>query len=130
MSTGFGRARGNGPVWPVLAFPELEFEYPVRPEQVFYPSRWSGNKVLWIAHRYRGPVLIRGRQLDGPNEVRFGLDRIPATEMRWSSVGGSSRNGWQNRPSMTRLRAPGCYAWQVDGMTFSRVIVFEARLLP
>jgi hypothetical protein len=103
-------------VWPVLAFPQLSFSYPVRPEQIYYPSDWSGNKVLWVARRYRGPVLIRGAQLDGPNELRF------------SSVGGRSPGGWQNRPSTTRLRAPGCYAWQVDGTTFSRVIVFRAVL--
>ena len=121
-------AQRKGPVWPVLAFPQLNFNYPVRPEQIYYPSRWSGNKVLWIANRYRGPVLIRGVQLDGLNELRFGLGHIPAREMRLSSVGGSSAGGWQNRPSTTRLRAPGCYAWQVDGTTFSRVIVFRAAL--
>jgi hypothetical protein len=106
----------------------LSFDYPVRPEQIYYPSDWSGNKVLWIAHRYRGPVLIRGLQLDGPNEVRFGLARSPAREMRLTSVGGSSPGDWQNRPSTTRVRAPGCYGWQVDGATFSRVIVFRAVL--
>jgi hypothetical protein len=113
-------------VWPVGAYPKLSFIYPVRPEQIYYPSAWSGNKVLWIAHDYRGPVLIRGAQLDGPNQVRFGLGHTPVREMRLSSVGGSSSGGWQNRPSATRLRAPGCYAWQVDGATFSRVIVFSA----
>jgi hypothetical protein len=125
-SSKFGLAQGKGPVWPVLGFPQLSFFYPVRPQQVYYPSHWSGNKVLWIAHRYRGPVLIRGAQLDGPNRVRFGLAHIPAAEMRLTSVGGNSPRGWQNRPSSTRLRAPGCYAWQVDGTTFSRIIVFKA----
>ena len=115
-------------MWPVLAFPQLSFSYPVRPEQIYYPSDWSGNKVLWVARRYRGPVLIRGRQLDGPNELRFGLSHVPGREMRLSSVGGRSPGGWQNRPSTTRLRVPGCYAWQVDGTTFSRVIVFRAVL--
>jgi hypothetical protein len=28
--------------------------------------------------------------------------------------------------TFTRLRAPGCYAWQIDGPTFSRVVVFRA----
>ena len=36
--------------------------------------------------------------------------------------------GQRYRPSYTRLRAPGCYAYQVDGTTFSRVIVFQAEL--
>ena len=89
---------GKGPVWPVLAFPQLSFSYPVWPEQIYYPSDWSGNKVLWVARRYRGPVLIRGAQLNGPNELRFGLSRVPVREMRLSSVGGRSPDGWQNRP--------------------------------
>jgi hypothetical protein len=34
--------------------------------------------------------------------------------------------GWRNFPSHTRLRTPGCYGYQVDGRTFSIVIVFQA----
>jgi hypothetical protein len=102
--------------------------YPPRPQQKdWYGSEWSGNKILWIGKpTYRGPVLIRGRQLDGPNELRFDGGLNPAREMRLPRVGGSSPGGWQNRPSYTRVRASGCYAWQVDGLTFSRVIVFRA----
>jgi hypothetical protein len=29
-----------------------------------------------------------------------------------------------NTPSLTRLRAPGCYAYQVDGRTFSYRVLF------
>jgi hypothetical protein len=51
---------------------------------------------------------------------------MPAKEMRLFPVGGRSPSGWQHRPSFTRVRAPGCYAWQVDGTTFSRMVVFRA----
>jgi hypothetical protein len=129
VSSNFATAQGRGPVYPVGAFPKLTFIYPPQPNQRWYGSAWSGQKVLWIARpNYRGPVLIRGRQLDGGHELRFGNDLDPGREMRLRSVGGSSPGGWQNRASSTRLRAPGCYAWQVDGTTFSRVIVFEAAL--
>jgi hypothetical protein len=128
-STDFGLAQGPGPIYPVGGFPTLTFIYPPQPEQLWYGSQWSGQKVLWIARpSYRGRVLIRGRQLDGIHNVRFGSGLDPSREMRLRSVGGSSPGGWQNRPSYTRLRAPGCYAWQVDGTTFSRVIVFQAVL--
>ena len=30
------------------------------------------------------------------------------------------------RPSFTRLLAPGCYAYQIDGTSFSRLVVFNA----
>jgi hypothetical protein len=29
-------------------------------------------------------------------------------------------------PSFTRVRKPGCYAYEVDGTSFSEVIVFRA----
>lgn len=35
--------------------------------------------------------------------------------------------GAGGRPSFTRVREPGCYAYQVDGLGFSYVIVFEAK---
>jgi hypothetical protein len=130
VSPNFGQAQGSGPVYPIGGYPTLTFIYPPQRQQIWYASEWSGQKVLWIARpTYRGPVLIRGRQLDGPNALRFGRDLNPSREMRLRSVGGSSPGGWQNRPSYTRLRAPGCYAWQVDGTTFSRVIAFRAELV-
>ena len=78
---------------------------------------------------YRGPVLIRGRQLDGTHHVRFGLAFVPPTELRIGSWGNATTApGWGFRASTTRLRAPGCYGYQIDGRTFSRVIVFQAVL--
>ncbi len=114
-------------MYPAITAPVLQFHYPPQPGQLWFGSKWSGQKVLWIARpSYRGPVLIRGRQLDGPHELRFEGGLNPARELRLTSVGGYSPGGWQNRPSYTRLRAPGCYGWQVDGTTFSRVVIFRA----
>jgi hypothetical protein len=74
---------------------------------------------------YTGAVLVRGRQLDGPTQVGFDLGP-----------------GWTNRvlpeirlfgpdeglhPAATFLRTPGCYAYQVDTLRSSYLIVFEAR---
>jgi hypothetical protein len=36
--------------------------------------------------------------------------------------------GQRYRPSYTRLRAPGWYAYEIDGTSFSHVIVFRAGL--
>jgi hypothetical protein len=71
---------------------------------------------------YGGPVLIRGRQLDGPNELRFDAGAFPPREIRIPAS-----RVQRNRPSFTRVRAPGCYSYQVDGLAFSSTIVFEAR---
>jgi hypothetical protein len=128
---GFGIAPGlgRGPAYPVgLGRGTLE----LAPPENFQSRRWGGQKVLWFVHaRYRGPLLVRGRQLDGPNGVRFERGDVPPRELRvavgesvhWSGQPAGSRG----KPSFTRLRAPGCYGYQIDGTTFSRVIVFRGR---
>jgi hypothetical protein len=68
-------------------------------------------------------VFVRGGRLDHPGRVRFDRGKVPALEMRIRKG-----NGPRDRPSYTRLRGPGCYAYQIDGATFSRVIVFGAEL--
>ena len=88
---------------------------------------WDGTKLLWTVPRYNGPYIVRGRQLDGPNELQF--DQGP----NWSNklhaelrlIGPYSRLN----PAATYLRTPGCYAYQVDGRGFSYLIVFEARII-
>jgi hypothetical protein len=121
-----GTAWGRGPAYPAglgRDKPVLGYVYPPRPESGFFGSEWSGQKVNWIVDpSYRGRILIRGRQLDGPNELRFNDGLVPPREMR--VIG---RGPGYSTPSYTRVRADGCYGYQLDGAHFSRVIVFEAR---
>ncbi len=126
---------GRGPAYPNLGdgAQTLEFVYPPEPQQTdFYGSGWSGNKVLWwVSGRYHGPVLIRGRQLDGPHLLRFEVGTPPPAEMRIRPGRGlRSSKGARDRPSYTRVQAAGCYGYQVDGIGFSRVIVFRAVQVP
>jgi hypothetical protein len=120
-----GTAWGSGPAYPggltEGGKPVLRYKDPIPADSSFYGSKWFGNKVLWMFDRraYRGRVLIRGRQVDGMNELRFEFGRLPAREMRLDSL--------TARPSYTRVRVPGCYAYQVDGKTFTSLIVFEAK---
>ena len=40
--------------------------------------------MLWVSRpSYSGPVLIRGRQLNGRNGVGFGLDLVPFAELQF-----------------------------------------------
>jgi hypothetical protein len=117
-----GTAWGRGPAYPAGLGddrPVLSFRWPAS-NSAFAPSEWSGNKVLWIVGAFRGPgILVRGGQVDGPNGLRFQSALNPVRELRLRGMGG--------HPSYARVRAPGCYAFQIDGTMFSRIIVFEAR---
>ena len=122
----FATGLGNGPE------PVLEFDYPPPLGSGWEGSGWGGSKNIWvIGASYGGPVLVRGRQLDGANGVRFQNGRPAFTRAdavnppRELKLYGPELRG---NPSVTRLRAAGCYAFQVDGLTFSYLIVFEARI--
>jgi hypothetical protein len=128
-----GCSPDEGPAYPNFGKPSLlEFYWPpLETQSDFYSTGWSGNKVLWwVTSAYTGPVLIRGRRLDGPERVRFELGSPPPLELRIHPGKGTRyTKGARDRPSYTRVRAPGCYAYQIDGTSFSRVIIFEARAI-
>jgi len=84
---------------------------------------WRFHKTLWaISPRYRGRLLIRGRRVDGQGRVRFHLGGPLRREIRWLP----ERRPWRYGGTSTLLRGPGCFAFQVDGVDFSDVIVFRA----
>ena len=101
--------------------------------------RWAGSqqdggwyyvKILWFEAPGTGPFLIRGTQLDGPNQVGFGSDPIPSPELVLETsdqVGVANASpGWHSYVAFTRVRAAGCYAYQVDTGSGSEKVVFEA----
>ena len=62
----------------------------------------------------------------------FGAGKIPLAEVdvppgRAGGVG-LNRDGWRLWSGYARLRSPGCYGFQVDGTTFSEVIIFRVCL--
>jgi hypothetical protein len=124
---GIGLVWGNGPAGPVGLGAGAILRY-VGPDasNAWTDLRWGGEKVLWaVDPGVSSPVLVRGRQLDGPREVRF---EDPATpELVLSPGDGHAQpGGWRGYPSYTRLRAPGCYAYQVDTTEGTTSIVFCA----
>jgi hypothetical protein len=114
-------ALGRGPAFPVLgrrARPSLRDDI-VR-------NGWHLHKTLWaIAPAYRGPLVVRGGRIDAPGPIRFG-NRL-TSYMHWAGDWPHTSD-WRYVPTTTALRGPGCYAFQIDGADFSRVVVFEAQL--
>src|SRR5712691_2521072 len=107
---------GDGPIYPVGSSP--------------LRSSPEGNKVLWTAApEYKGPALIRGARIDGTGTITFGAG---AADLRFPVTTGVTSDhsslGWRDLPSDVRIPASGCYAYQVDGLGFTTIIVFEARV--
>jgi hypothetical protein len=99
--------------------------------QRFVGSHWLAAHVTWrAAVGYHGPVLIRGRRLDGGGAVGFGEGHTPYDELQLMNSGrgeATTTGGDRAWLSLTRVQHPGCYAYQVDGSSFSHVIVFRVR---
>ena len=117
---------GRGPAYPLGTNNVVDVSIPP-PED--WGAEWTGTKRVWLLDtHYRGRVLVRGRQLDGGSEVRFVYGRPAFTEENVRNPVPELRlEGFSDYPSLTRVRGPGCFAYQVDGRTFSYLVVFEAR---
>jgi hypothetical protein len=119
-----------------------------------YPGAFD-NEIWMIDASYRGPVLIRGHQVNGAGAVSF---EPPTTfaGMNFSGAGAPPpgpavatvtsagavmtfyaeldipaaessfpQTSWRLFFARTHIDTPGCYAFQLDGLTFSTVIVFH-----
>ena len=80
-------------------------------------------KTLWAVSRaYPGALLIRGRRLGDGAVVRFWPGR--QRRLWWRGLWPEERRAWRYGVTATLIPRRGCYAFQVDGATFSRRIVF------
>jgi len=128
-----GYAMGRAPLQPLIAIDHPRDASAIRRGVVrFGPSPdqpgWHRIKTLWFAWpSYQGPALIRGRQLNGSNPIRFG--ESPSLTDPYLSAGPTVNGdqGFREWPGATWIQARGCYGWQIDGLDFSYVIVFKAE---
>ncbi len=86
-------------------------------------------KLPWeVKIRYRGPLLIRARRLDGPAEIRFWqppLAPSSETQLAWRSIVWPKNHwhGYQFLASAIWTTHPGCFGFQIDGTSFSEKLV-------
>jgi hypothetical protein len=118
-----GRVLGDGPLYPIADYFRDGTDLELRPGDR-QPDGTYEKKVRWIGAGYSGPVLVRAGRIDAPG----------AASARFSYVG-EERDGGHHAeltkenndlPATTTVAGPGCYAYQVDGTTFSVTIVFRA----
>jgi hypothetical protein len=141
FTEGYGPGLGTGPVYLLLPGPnDATLHAEALRGQGASGAGWSSQQVRWVVHPlYQGPVLVRGARIDSAGALRFngGLDQTvdaallaatPAlTHLRL--VGDSSYGApWIAWVTYLRVRDAGCYAVQVDGLTFSETIVFRVTL--
>lgn len=133
VSPYYSPAVGAGPVYAISLFSlaqtgVLPYDYPPRKNWIFRGSLWGGQALKWLGEpTYGGPVLIRGRQLNGPHLLGFESFTVPYSEMQVPpGQGDPQTDGWRFWGGYARFRASGCYGVQVDGTNFSEVIVFKA----
>jgi hypothetical protein len=93
---------------------------------------WYGQKTPWAIKRsYEGPILVRGARIGRRGQVRFAHgygDHL--RELQWDAgadQGSPPDPNFRFLASATLFRAPGCYAFQIDGSTFSKIIVVRVR---
>jgi hypothetical protein len=110
---------GNGPVYPGITG-----------ELNRWSGGWFGFKTLWfVAPTYDGPVLVRGARIDGDGLVGFGENPlIGHLIIPPGPTVNEATDGYRTAPGGTYVAGPGCYAWQIDGLSFSYVIVFGVEM--
>ena len=124
-----GVALGRGPVRPIpAAGGDLRHGVVVLSRHTDTPG-WLAFKTLWFSEpSYQGPFVIRAKRIDGSGPIAFGETPTLAPLVVPPGETLNSSAGYRTAPGGTWVKAPGCYAWQVDGLNFSNVIVVNAVL--
>jgi hypothetical protein len=136
VQPGFGPAIGDGPAYIVGMGTDGVLQATGPAQQGPGSATWGGQFTMFvIAPHYHGPVLARGHQLDGSHALLFnggldqlnGFDQSTPTLLSQLRLDGDPAYGapWPNFPALLRMQAPGCYGIQLDGDTFSEVMVFR-----
>jgi hypothetical protein len=118
-----GAVLGDGPLYPVADY----FQDGTVLELRDHDRRPDGSyeaKVRWISTGYTGPVFVRAARIDGT-----GTAAVKFSYFGQSQDGGhyaDLSSPTNDIPATTSVSGPGCYAYQIDGTTFSTTIVFRA----
>ncbi len=88
---------------------------------------WFAFKTTWVvAPSYQGPIIVRGKRIDGPGRVALlgGASPGPLVVPPGPTINDYSRN--RTAPVGTYVSGPGCVAFQIDGKGFDEHIVVNA----
>jgi hypothetical protein len=90
---------------------------------------WSVDKTPFVRKRsFSGPFVIRGGRIDGPGLLGFSGGPRPFEALQFvAGRSGAEAAGLRGWPTFVWMTTPGCYAVQIDGKSFSRIIVFRVE---
>jgi hypothetical protein len=120
-----GIALGAGPVRVLAGSNRHGIAKLINPTSV---PPWLALKTLWFSMpAYQGPFVIRVKRLDRHGPAALGEGPVVAPLVVPPGPTLNSFFGYRTVPGGLWVRAAGCYAWQVDGLTFSEIIVVRAE---
>jgi hypothetical protein len=121
---------GAGPVFPTHLEP-WSVSFPPPANSLAVGTGWSVDKTpLVFKKTFKGSFVVRGRRIDGAGDLGFSGPgtRRPFEAMQFAAGrSGATFAGLKGWPTLVWMAAPGCYALQIDGQTFSRVVVFSVE---
>jgi hypothetical protein len=125
----FGLAVGHGPVYLAIG-PDAVVNLGGPLATLNDDGSYQLDAWWFVPPHYPGPLLIRGRQLDGSAQVLLaGRESHPADRLVLPIGTGTapSEDGtdWRSWPAAIIVPGPGCYALQVDGIEFQDVLVLQ-----
>jgi hypothetical protein len=68
-------------------------------------------------------VLVRGNRIDAPGDLRFRFNFSTATAEMQIPAPPPNYASWRASPSNTVVSGHGCFAYQIDGASFSTVVI-------
>ena len=85
-------------------------------------------KTPWVSKPdYEGPILIRGRRLDGKDALRFRVaEPKPVEDLKLNAPSRTDSAHWSFWPSSMYVPGPGCYGVQVDTLRGTDIVIFRA----
>jgi hypothetical protein len=121
---------GKGPVYLALAWkatPGDDANFALDP--VPYQDNARRAKTPWVSvPAYSGPILVRGRALDASGRtLRFDASGSgPKDWLELEAPHAPSSSHWSFWPSSMWVPGPGCYGIQIDTLSGTDIVVFEA----
>jgi hypothetical protein len=121
-----GIALGTGPVRVIAGSNRRGVAELINPSS---SPPWLALKTLWFSlPAYQGPFVIRAKRLGHPGPVTLADPPVMTPLVVPPGPTLNSAFGYRTVPGGLFVETPGCYAWQVDGLNFSEIIVVRAVL--